>query len=212
MLRNTGFVERQVPVTDDPSTSRRGHYVITDPFLRFYYRFLSIYQTQLALGEQQRAQGAIEEHLPAFIEANTWRELCREWLLRASANDALPLTVTDVGSAWRRTHHFDVVGIDKQKQHLIVGCAQWNDEPANTERFADMLERLSALIPKQGRWQIYLMGFAAGGWEEGARERAETLVEEMKKSKHWQPAGIQLVNLDQVDADLIRWGQPAAEE
>jgi AAA+ ATPase superfamily predicted ATPase len=39
-LLQTGFVERRVPVTE-ASTSRQGRHHITDPFLRFHYRFLS---------------------------------------------------------------------------------------------------------------------------------------------------------------------------
>ena len=31
VLRDTGFVERRVPITEDPAASRRGHYDITDP-------------------------------------------------------------------------------------------------------------------------------------------------------------------------------------
>lgn len=212
VLRDTGFVERRVPITEDPAASRRGHYDITDPFLRFYYRFLSTYQTQLALGEVQRAQAAIEEHLPAFIEDNTWPELCREWLVRASAHGELPLSVTEVGSAWKRTHDFDVVGIDVDERHLVVGSAQVNEAPASLERFGPMLERLSAILPKKGNWKLYLVGFATGGWQAGAAESAARMVEALKqKSKNYHPVGVQLVDLAQVDADLARWALPEYE-
>jgi len=61
-LAETGFVERRVPITDPPS-SRKGRHHITDPFLRFYYRFLSQRQAQLALGVQDQALIEIKKHL-----------------------------------------------------------------------------------------------------------------------------------------------------
>lgn len=99
ILRETDFVERIVPITQQEQKSRLGQYVITDPYLRFYFRFLAAYQSKLAMGQQQAVLHSIEEHLPAFIEANTWREMCQEWLLRASDRQELPVTVATVGES-----------------------------------------------------------------------------------------------------------------
>ncbi|MCB0032318.1 MAG: ATP-binding protein [Anaerolineales bacterium] len=50
VLRELGYVERLVPATvRRPEKSRQGRYVIVDPYLRFYYRFLA------------RHRGAIEQ-------------------------------------------------------------------------------------------------------------------------------------------------------
>jgi len=40
VLAEAGFVERRVPVTQ-PGPSREGRYHITDPYLRFYFRFIA---------------------------------------------------------------------------------------------------------------------------------------------------------------------------
>jgi AAA+ ATPase superfamily predicted ATPase len=45
LLCDTGFVARRVPITQTLG-SRLGRHVITDPYLRFYYRFLSRRQAQ----------------------------------------------------------------------------------------------------------------------------------------------------------------------
>lgn len=135
ILRETGFVVRQVPVTENQAKSRRGRYFVTDPYLRFYYRFLSAYQSMLALGEQREMLLAIEQELPSFIEQNTWRELCQEWLLRASARRQLPVSVKKVGGEWRRSHAVDVVGIDDEQKQIVLGVCVWQDGPAKTAGF-----------------------------------------------------------------------------
>ncbi len=98
-LIDTGFVERRVPVTASPS-SRLGRHHIVDPFLRFYYRFLSQRQRQLATGVSDKAQAEMKRHLSDFIGIYTWEELCREWLLRIDDDERLPFLPDQVGSAW----------------------------------------------------------------------------------------------------------------
>ena len=103
VLRDTGFVVRNIPVTEAGMDSRQGRYFVTDPYLRFYYRFLAAYQSQLALGKHQQTLRLISEDLPQFIETNTWQELCREWLTQASDQGELPISVETVGSDWKRS-------------------------------------------------------------------------------------------------------------
>jgi uncharacterized protein len=214
VLRETGFVERRVPVTESLKGSRRGRYYVTDPYLRFYYRFLSAYQTQLAIGAQQQSLTAIEQSLPQFIEVNTWRELCHQWLKQANVNRELPLPVERVGGAWTRSHAFDVVGINRAEKSLILGSCQWRDEPAGPHSIQDLVEKTSTLVPKdEGHWSVYYMGFASAGWSEHASEMANELANghhatpEKAGGDNWRAVGVRLLDLAQVDADLLRWSQ-----
>ncbi len=97
ILTDTGFIARRVPVTKAQS-SRLGRHFITDPFLRFYYRFLAGRQSQLALGIEDQALEEIKRHLLDFIGTYTWEELCQEWLLRATGHARLPFLPDQVGS------------------------------------------------------------------------------------------------------------------
>ena len=99
VLTETGFIARRVPVTQPPA-SRLGRHFITDPFLRFYYRFLARRQSQLALGVDEQALEEIKRHLLDFIGTYTWEELCQEWLLRATGHARLPFLPDQVGGAW----------------------------------------------------------------------------------------------------------------
>ncbi len=206
VLRKTGFVERRVPVTEEAAKSRRGRYFVTDPYLRFYYRFLAAFQAKLALGGQQEMLHTIGEDLPQFIRANTWQELCREWLLRASINGQLPLAVENVGSAWTRSYTFDVVGIAKTKKNLILGCCLWHTTPSNYDPMEDLLKRTQSLIPRKGNWTVYYMGFSPGGWTADAREQADKASSISGRVKdNWRVAGAELLDLERVDSDLAGW-------
>jgi hypothetical protein len=130
VLREAGFVERRVPVTATES-SRLGRYHVTDPYLRFYYRFLFSRQAQLAMNEPDLALMEIKRHLLDFIGAHTWEELCREWTLRAGVRGVLPFAADQVGSAWTRQAQVDVVGINSMEKTIFLGECKWQDRPVS---------------------------------------------------------------------------------
>ena len=130
VLTDTGFVERRIPVTEK-GPSRSGRYHISDPYLRFYFRFLESRQEQLALGIQEQALAEISKHMIDFIGTYTWEEICREWTLRAGAAGALPYLPDKVGSAWTAEAQVDVVGINSMEKTLILGECKWTRTPNN---------------------------------------------------------------------------------
>jgi AAA+ ATPase superfamily predicted ATPase len=206
VLRDTGFVMRQVPITQLGTDSRRGRYFVTDPYLRFFYRFMSAYQSTLALGQLQQILDLIQEGLPSFIHNNTWQELCREWLLLASANGEIPVPVADVGSEWAKNYTVDVVGIDSEKNSLVLGNCFWDDGPVDLDAIEGLVRNTSAILPKSGApWSVFYVAFSSRGWTDRAKEGALRLVRNAGRRRRWRPVGVRLLDLDTVDADLIRW-------
>ena len=186
--------------------SRRGRYFITDPFLRFFYRFLAAYQSKLALGKMDQTMQSIEQGLPQFIEDNTWQELCREWVLMASAHDELPIPIEEVGSEWKRTYAVDIVGVSYEDRTLILGSCHWGEETLGLEPVDELLRRTSSVIPDKEPWSVYYVGFSASGWNEEAHANADSMVKEYRPGRaKWQSVGIRLLSLEDVDADLARW-------
>jgi AAA+ ATPase superfamily predicted ATPase len=204
-LINTGFVERRVPVAA-PESSRAGRHYITDPFLRYYFRFLARRQAQLALGVQDQALAEIKKHLVDFIGTHTWEELCREWLLRASAMDRLPFLPDQVGSAWTNRAQVDIVGINSMEKTILLGVCNWDRHLVGREVLEELVEKTGEIVLKEGKWTVYYMGFARMGWTEEAREYARN-VKKRKTSpiKNWKWVGMELLDLNQVDNDLQTW-------
>ena len=176
-----------------------GRYYIVDPYLRFYYRFLSTRQAQLALNVSEQALAEIKRHLLDFIGTHTWEALCREWTLRMTASNRLPVMADQVGSIWTRTAQVDVVGINSMEKTLILGECKWSPKPMGRAVLRTLVEKTAVVTPKQGQWRIYYLGFARGGWTEAAHEFGQTLHE---SGRNWQSVGMRLLDLDEMDADL----------
>jgi len=205
VLTETGFVERRVPVTDT-SPSRSGRYHITDPYLRFYFRFLSDRQDQLALGAQDIALAEINRHMIDFIGRYTWEELCREWTLRAGALGELPVMSDHVGSAWNSKAQVDVVGINSMEKKLILGECKWTLASNERKVMAELVEEKAAkIIPMHGKWEVYFLGFSRSGWTSGALAYQEEINGQPIQGENWVSTGMRLITLDELDHDMAQW-------
>jgi hypothetical protein len=205
-LVQSGFVERRVPLTA-AAVTRLGRHHITDPFLRFYYRFLSQRQAQLALGVQELALKEIKKHLIDFVGTHTWEELSREWLLRAGGKGKREAIPDRVGGIWTRQVQVDVVGINEMEKTLTLGECKWGAKAVGHTVLRELVEKTAAIVPPQGQWRVDYVGFARGGWTTRARSYAAELSKEKVSGANWVTEGIHLLDLTQVDQDLWEWTQ-----
>lgn len=206
VLVEAGFIERRVPVTENPSASRNGRHHIIDPYLRFYYRFLESRQSQFSLKIQEQAQAEITRHMLDFIGTHTWEELCREWVLRAGANGNLPFMPDHAGSAWNRTAQIDVVGINRMEKTLLLGECKWTLSEVDRNILAELVEEKAArIVPEQGQWRVYFLGFSRSGWTREALAYPAEINRQPVAGVNWVSAGMRLVTLEQVDEDLRAW-------
>jgi len=115
LLAELGYIERQVPATvRRPAQSRQGRYVIIDPYLRFYFRFLAPNLSSIERGRSRQTISLLSDHLPDFIGTHTFEELCREWVsVRAEMNE-LPFLPERVGSFWSKQAQVDVLAINRR--------------------------------------------------------------------------------------------------
>jgi len=208
-LMDTGYVVRRTPVTAS-DRSRLGRYAISDPFLRFYFRFVASRLSQIALGQNMQASEELRDHWIDFIGRYTWEEICREWVLRASnIPGTLPLYPDQVDSAWTKDAQIDVVGVNFMKKHLILGECKWTSQREKASVLRELVERKTEKIIPQGAWQLFYLGFSKEGWSKQAISYADILnttkPDGASGNSQWQISGMKLLSLNDVDTDLSKW-------
>jgi len=199
-LQELRFIERRLPVTVPPSKrlkSRQGRYHLADPFLRFYFRFIASDRAEIGF-DPDVAVSMIQEYLRAFVGATAFDELCRTWVLRASAAKRLPFQIQDVGSHWSRRVQVDVVGINWSKKEILAGECKWGPDAFAREVLQELLEtklpQLLKDLPEEGAgWKAHTIAFSRAGFTPAAQELARA-----NKTM--------LVDLAQLDRDLSRSG------
>ena len=131
-LRRLRLVERHIPVTESPTTSKRGRYRISAPLFRFWFRFVYGNQDRLRLLDDDAYAEFVEPDLADHVSP-LFEQLCQR---------ALPGLIdrrfTAVGQWWFKEHELDVLGLTDEG--LLAGECKFTSAPVS-EGVLSSLER-----------------------------------------------------------------------
>lgn len=193
VLRELGYVERLVPATERrPEKSRHGRYVITDPYLRFYYRFLAPHRSAIEQGRIKQATSLLYDHLLDFIGTHTFEEMCREWVGISAEMEMLTFLPESIGSYWSKQAQVDVMAINWRTKDVLLGECKWGQQAVGREVVQTLIDKTGKVLPKQVKWRVHYAFFARSGFTSAAL----TLAQEHRA---------QLVTLAQIESDMQRW-------
>lgn len=193
VLRELGYVERLVPTTERrPEKSRHGRYVITDAYLRFYYRFLAPHRSAIEQGRIKQATSLLYDHLLDFIGTHTFEELCREWVGISAEMELLSFLPERIGSYWSTQAQVDVVAINWRTRDILLGECKWEHQAVNREVIQTLIEKTAKVLPKQIKWRVQYAFFARSGFT----PEALTLAQEHRAH---------LITLKQIESDMQHW-------
>jgi AAA+ ATPase superfamily predicted ATPase len=168
VLQELRLIERLVPVTEtQPAKSRQGLYRLSDPFLRFWFRFVAPHRSELDQ-EQGRLvwQNDIEPQLAQFT-GPVFEEVCRQFLwqaARAGQTNTLPFTPQQVGAWWRRQQEVDIVALNRAEGKVLVGECKWRARPVGSNVLADLRQAATGLLAQLPNVQVYYALFARAGF------------------------------------------------
>jgi uncharacterized protein len=181
-LQDMRYVERRLPVTIPPAKqhgSRQGRYHLSDPFFRFYFRFVHPHRDIISYAPE-RILPTLQSGLRAFVGQTAWEELARQWVREQGYAGGLPFAPEAVGSHWSRKVQTDVVAISWVERAILIGECKWGDAAVDRQTVRDLLERTAPLtladLPNGGvGWQVYPALFARAGATPAARAALEAV-------------------------------------
>jgi hypothetical protein len=191
------YVRRELPTTVPPNkrqTSRLSRYVLSDNYLRFYFRFVRSNLNIIAQQLYDEVEKRISEQLRAFVRMTAFEELSREWVLTQARSGRMPFGVEQVGSHWRGGVQVDVVAINWREKQILLGESKWQPEPIRNRIVRELIEvktpKVLKILPEMGEdWQVHYAFFSRNGFTEAANSLA---------NEH----SAQLVDLERLDHDL----------
>ncbi len=162
ILRDLRIVDRLVPVTEKhPEKSKRGLYIISDYYLKFWFTFIHPNMDYIDSGKTEKVKDLIMENLDAYV-SRVFEDVCIELLKDMSIKGRLPMEIERIGSWWDGKEEIDIVAINEKTNELLVGEAKWSNKPAGLDVFHE-LKRKADLIPIKGKRYFTLFsraGFA----------------------------------------------------
>lgn len=193
VLRELGYIERIVPATvQHPERSRRGRYVFTDAYMRFYFRFLRPYLGDIERGRLNRVVRLLHDHLTDFIGTHTFEELCREWLNEKADRDELPYLLDRVGSHWSKEAQIDVIGINWRTKQILFGECKWGRQPVERKVIDKLVTQSAKALPSKGNWQKEYIIFSRAPVTTSAQQRIREL-------------GATAISIEQIEEEMYAW-------
>jgi len=167
-LRRLRLVERDIPVTANPNSTRKSRYRLKEPLFRFWFRYVYAQEGKIAqLGDE-----AYEELVaPSFTEymGSMFELVCQNAL-----PDLVPKTYRGVGYWWHRDDELDVVGLASDGT-LVVGECKYTTREMHEGDLAD-LERSASQVdwtpPEGGEPDYHYCCFCRSGFSDGLCETA----------------------------------------
>jgi AAA+ ATPase superfamily predicted ATPase len=131
-LERLRLVEREVPVTEERTKSRRGRYRILDPLFRFWFRFVYGNEDRYERLGGDAYETVIEPELADFVSP----------AFEIRCQDILParypeVTFTDIGRWWYNEYEVDVVGLTAHGT-MVTGECKFTSTPLDYSALASL--------------------------------------------------------------------------
>ncbi len=138
------YVARRFPLTSRPPSPKAARYVLDDPLLRFWFRFVFpnlTYVTQM--GSRESFRNLVSPELDGYW-GQCFERLCREALPRIYAREGVTVSF-EVGEYWDRDVQIDVVG-SRKGEGIDIGECKWG-AVSSAPKLATELERRTRYYP-----------------------------------------------------------------
>lgn len=139
-LQHIGLVERQVPVTETaPHKSKKGLYKIRDQYLRFWFRYVFPYQSDIAMGNIDWLMEKINKEFSDYL-APVFEDICLQLV-----PFLLPGRYTRFGRWWNSKSEIDLMCLNPDTRRVLIGECKWSVKHVGTDVLARLKEK-STLI------------------------------------------------------------------
>jgi uncharacterized protein len=173
-LQELRLIKRRLPATltlAQQRKSRQGRYHLSDPYLRFYFRFLAPHLDDLVF-TPDRVLSRIQQELRAFVGQTTFEELAQTWLALQGRQGRLPFTPQSIGQHWSRRVQVDVVAVNWESRDILLGECKWGTDPVSRQTVQELLETKRAKVISDlgdtGEWRVHFAFFTRSGFTTAA--------------------------------------------
>ncbi len=146
-LRNlieTGFIVREVPVTESPR-SKKGRYYITDNFITFWFRY--IHPNLSAIEEGIFDINEIKEDYPSYL-GWVFEKVAKQFLLELNKQGKLPFKFTRIGKWWHRDKEIDIVAFNEKEKKALFIEVKWSK--LSSREASKLVSRLEQIVKYTG--------------------------------------------------------------
>lgn len=168
-LMTLGYVREVLPVMAK-GARRRGFWQVSDPFFRFWFRWIAPNRSRL---EQGRGVNAVWAEIASDLDTYVGRifeEVCRQWLARHSSLDAAR-SAKEIGSWWSRDGQQEIdIACAEDDRYTLLGSCKWSRRLVGEDALHALARSRDAIEGRSANAQLAI--FARRGFTERLRAAA----------------------------------------
>jgi len=170
VLRELHIVRRKVPLTEDkPHKSRKGIYILDDPFFRFWFRYIFPNMSYLEEGDIDYVwEEKIKPDFDSFV-GFIFEDICIQKLKSLNKDNKLPFKAKNIGQWWDEREEIDIVALDGKGSFMFCEC-KWTVKKIGISML-DELQNKANKFPGVAR--KYFGFFSKSGFSKGIKDLSE---------------------------------------
>ncbi len=170
VLRELHIIKRKVPLTEDkPHKSRKGIYILDDPFFRFWFRYIFPNMSYLEEGDIDYVwEEKIEPDFDSFV-GFIFEDICIQKLKSLNKDNKLPFKARNIGQWWDGREEIDIVALDGKGSFMFCEC-KWTVKKIGIS-VLDELQNKANKFP--GVVRKYFGFFSKSGFSKGIKDLSE---------------------------------------
>jgi len=147
-LIKLGYIERELPYGENFKNIKRSLYKITDPFLNFYFKFVTPNRSYIETEQPEAVAERIKKHFNEYVSFY-WEKLCRQAVAYLNLDGITfnPAMRWWTNAAKQSGNELDIVATSTDGQYLLIGECKWSEKTINCTEAKDSLVRKAINLP-----------------------------------------------------------------
>jgi AAA+ ATPase superfamily predicted ATPase len=144
-LMTLGYIEREISFSEIRNP-KKSMYRIADPFLRFYFSFVTPNRSMIEMGRIEPVVNKIQKQFRTYA-AYTWERICRQAVTSMKFNGVAFKQAYKWWASSKKPTGLDILAESVDGNCLLVGNCIWGDKVYGTKNIFNELEEKAALLP-----------------------------------------------------------------
>jgi len=171
VLTELHIIRREVPITEKSfEKSKKGIYMMNDPFFRFWFSFVYPNKSFIEEGEEDYViHNKIKPGFEIFTSL-VFEEICRSSVRKGALKG---MKFSQVGRWWSKDGEIDVVAVNEQENTILFGEAKWSSKKVGTDILSE-LKKNAAMVEWGGKNRVeHYVLFSRKGFTEEMKRIAD---------------------------------------
>ena len=171
VLADLRIIRREVPVTEkNPAKSKKGIYLIEEPFMRFWFAFVLPGKSYIEVGQEQEVLRRIKRNFSVFVSF-AYKRVAKE-ILEKPPRD-FSLRFTKVGRYWDRQEEIDVVAINEEEKEALFAEVRWQKNPMDLSVLRELIRKAEVVEWEKGQRKEHFALFSRSGFTDKLKREAK---------------------------------------